>query len=32
LLTFFLATQKESELPPGNPRLAGELQTSEELK
>jgi hypothetical protein len=22
LLTFFLATQKESKLPPGNPRLA----------
>ena len=32
LLTFFLVTQKESKLPPGNPRLAGELQTSEELK
>jgi hypothetical protein len=26
LLTFFLATQKESELPPGNPRLVGKLQ------
>ncbi|WP_293595884.1 MULTISPECIES: hypothetical protein, partial [unclassified Polaromonas] len=23
LLTFLLATQKKSELPPGNPRLAG---------
>jgi hypothetical protein len=23
LLTFFLATQKESELPPGNPRPTG---------
>jgi hypothetical protein len=25
LLTFFLATQKESELLPGNPRLVGKL-------
>ncbi|MEO8023652.1 hypothetical protein, partial [Polaromonas sp.] len=28
LLTFFLATQKESELPPGNPRLAGKPTAS----
>jgi hypothetical protein len=32
LLTFFLATQKESELPPGNPRLVGEPRTNELLK
>jgi hypothetical protein len=29
LLTFLLATQKKSELPPGNPRLAGTPQTVE---
>ena len=29
LLTFFLATQKESELPPGNPRPVGEPQAQE---
>jgi hypothetical protein len=28
LLTFFLATQKESELPPGNPRLVGNVGLS----
>ncbi|MDI1340509.1 hypothetical protein, partial [Polaromonas sp.] len=26
----FLATQKESELPPGNPRLAGKPHTQDE--
>ncbi len=29
LLTFLLATQKKSELPPGNPRLVGEPNDSE---
>jgi hypothetical protein len=29
LLTFLLATQKKSELPPGNPRLAGTPQEAE---
>ncbi len=32
LLTFFLATQKESELLPGNPRLAGKLPHREQRK
>jgi hypothetical protein len=26
----YTATQKKSELPPGNPRLAGELQKTEQ--
>ena len=32
LLTFFLATQKESELLPGNPRLVGKPRTAEAKK
>jgi hypothetical protein len=32
LLTFLLATQKKSKLPPGNPRLAGKPQKPEKRR